>query len=543
MDLKTPLMDEDAMLQAKLKRDESVMKKGANDFDTSKGKTDIFVDWDVRKKTDVVFTIIYTFMIGFAFFSGILALIRSGGFYDKVKNLEKCIESNADSSDYIELLTAKNIFESVDIFCMMALLATYLGFAWIVLFQICPALLIKGTLYAIPGVVTLAGILMTFAVNTVEGGTLAMGIIIMLIGIGSVFLIRFCLGDHIDFAAELASHSFEAVDQSPKLYIVAFAGVAIKLFTGVLFLGFIGFGMLGGEFVPDDDKNTALDCKYEKANYIPRYIIYMLLLMFWTVSVVETISGGVISTVVAQWYLEELDEVKLEEERSREALYLCFKLHFGSLAIASLVCTIFIIVAEVVMGLKEWIEKSDQAEGGFKKFIKCVFGCLFCCLINVLERFIQYINTFATPYILIQGKTYCEGSQNALGLLRRNNLSPYSVHRFTTYFIFGTSQIFCFFFAGMTVIAMSNMRDAASDPNALFSGFLFVYILSNIIISQFTAIFNKSVSALYMSYGIAKEVTGNWTNNDQLLYNFVETEYWQTNHRLMKACEATKDEE
>eukprot|EP00357_Protocruzia_adherens_P032428 CAMPEP_0115047140 /NCGR_PEP_ID=MMETSP0216-20121206/49145_1 /TAXON_ID=223996 /ORGANISM="Protocruzia adherens, Strain Boccale" /LENGTH=575 /DNA_ID=CAMNT_0002430311 /DNA_START=65 /DNA_END=1792 /DNA_ORIENTATION=+ len=498
-----------------------------------------------RQKTDLFFMIMYVYLFGFAIFSGFYALYTKKDFKT---NLITCYSKIFDDSTYFDSCSATRLehkteisassfyplgyyfMESVDVFALMAIMCTYVGFVWIAALGFSPAKVVKGTVYAIPSVIVLSGALSLIFSQTYTWVVITLGVLTILGG-GAIFLIiNKCLGESMDKTIRLFEYSLEILDDTPFLYVTSFGGIAVQFVIGTLFVAFFGFGLGNGEFVviPVDADAFTCTCTWVSSPMLPKYLTFMIAICLWTLSFILTICNGTIAGSATQYYFSsQVERDAIQEDRTATSFKHCIKNQLGSLAIGALVSNILIMISQYFSGMKEAIRKKE-GEGALGKCFKSLLRCVFYVIINILDRCLRYINYFSIYYVATRAEGFCESAKKSYGIMSRAQLSPYGVHTFTSWFIFITTNIIAFFFGGIAFVWTSN-RTADSDSetgrDAGIVGFVFTYLLVNMIFAMFSNVIISLSDSLCFCYAIQNEIKTNEAapnvNNDDKLHQDV----------------------
>ena len=96
-----------------------------------------------------------------------------------------------------------------------------------------------------------------------------------------------------------------------------------------------------------------------------------------------------------------------------KAFFRSLRYHTGSIALGSLIITIFKIIRLII----EYVDQKTKASQS--NIAQCIIKCCKCCLC-CLEKFLKYLNRNAYILIAIHGYNFWNGAKNAFLLIVRN---------------------------------------------------------------------------------------------------------------------------
>jgi solute carrier family 44 protein 1 (choline transporter-like protein) len=153
----------------------------------------------------------------------------------------------------------------------------------------------------------------------------------------------------------------------------------------------------------------------------PTWVKYMWWVYFigliWTCEFIMGCQQMVIAGAVAHWFYRHK-----YKDNSHVSYSICklIKYHLGSVAIGSLLITIFKVPRLIMMYLHEKLKtNSDKGSECAACCLKCCICCFYC-----LEKFIRYLNHNAYTVIAIDGVNFC----SAAGTVKLSQCSTFFSH-------------------------------------------------------------------------------------------------------------------
>ncbi|XP_063922141.1 choline transporter-like 1 isoform X2 [Zophobas morio] len=171
----------------------------------------------------------------------------------------------------------------------------------------------------------------------------------------------------------------------------------------------------------------------EKVVQNPTWVKYMWWVYFigliWTCEFIMGCQQMVIAGAVAHWFYRHK-----YKDNSHVSYSICklIKYHLGSVAIGSLLITIFKIPRLILMYLHEKLKyNSDKGSECASCCLKCCICCFYC-----LEKFIRYLNHNAYTVIAIDGVNFCKAAGTAFQVLTEHALQVATINSLGDFILF-----------------------------------------------------------------------------------------------------------
>jgi solute carrier family 44 protein 1 (choline transporter-like protein) len=165
----------------------------------------------------------------------------------------------------------------------------------------------------------------------------------------------------------------------------------------------------------------------------PTWVKYMWWVYFigliWTCEFIMGCQQMVIAGAVAHWFYRHK-----YKDNSHVSYSICklIKYHLGSVAIGSLLITIFKVPRLIMMYLHEKLKtNSDKGSECAACCLKCCICCFYC-----LEKFIRYLNHNAYTVIAIDGVNFCSAAGTAFQVLSSHALQVATINGLGDFILF-----------------------------------------------------------------------------------------------------------
>ncbi|XP_008197900.1 choline transporter-like 1 [Tribolium castaneum] len=165
----------------------------------------------------------------------------------------------------------------------------------------------------------------------------------------------------------------------------------------------------------------------------PTWVKYMWWVYFigliWTCEFIMGCQQMVIAGAVAHWFYRHK-----YKDNSHVSYAICklIKYHLGSVAIGSLLITIFKVPRLILMFLHEKLKyNSDKGSECASCLLKCCICCFWC-----LEKFIRYLNHNAYTVIAIDGVNFCSAAGTAFQVLSSHALQVATINGLGDFILF-----------------------------------------------------------------------------------------------------------
>lgn len=165
----------------------------------------------------------------------------------------------------------------------------------------------------------------------------------------------------------------------------------------------------------------------------PIWVKYMWWVYFigliWSSEFIMGCQSMVISGSVAHWYYRHNYK---DNSHVTYAISKLIKYHLGSVALGSLLITIFKIPRLIMMYIHEKL-RGNKDKGS--ECASCTLKCCICCF-YCLEKFIRYINSNAYTVIAIDGANFCSAAKTAFDVLISHALEVATINSIGDFILF-----------------------------------------------------------------------------------------------------------
>jgi len=224
---------------------------------------------------------------------------------------------------------------------------------------------------------------------------------------------------------------------------------------------------------------------------------------FWIMAFILACNEFVIIVSAATWYFSDKTIPDDDGIAGDAEVYKGFKwifVHFGSLAIGSLLVAIVWMIRFVF----EYVSKKMEKASGDNKAVKAMICCIRCCL-DCFDRLMRYLTRNAYIYMVISGEGFCSSALNSFILMLKNAAKFAFVQSFSEVFMF----IAKICITVLTVVASVLIIMATLPQNSLASPVLptiFIVFIGYVISGIFVSIFDAASNTLLQCYLIDSDI-------------------------------------
>lgn len=313
----------------------------------------------------------------------------------------------------------------------------------------------------------------------VVGQTALAGILFIFCLIGVWYAV--CVWRRIPFAAANVTTAMAALKENKGLFALNYLVVLIA--TGwVLVWGFsiAQVTIQEREWIydcPSGDENSTFsendNCQVSTKGKI--IIVAFLLSFYWTSQVIKSCFHTTVAGVVGTWWFTPIEErsagfcnTTIYYSWMRSTIY-----SFGSICLGSLLVAILQVLQVIV--------RSARSNNGDGNGANSILWCLLQCLVDLLERVMEYINKWAFVYVGLYGYDYCTAGKKVYQLFKTRGWSVIINDQLVSRSL-GLLQFWIGVVSGAigVVLGLVFLNDPVAG-GAL--GFLFGIVLSNILFS------------------------------------------------------------
>ncbi|XP_023014010.2 choline transporter-like protein 1 [Leptinotarsa decemlineata] len=177
------------------------------------------------------------------------------------------------------------------------------------------------------------------------------------------------------------------------------------------------------------DKIKITVVEYIDASWVKAMWWVYIIGLIWTSEFIMACQQMVIAGSVAHWFYRH---------KYKDNGHLCYatrkliNYHLGSVALGSLVITIFKIPRLILMYFHEkWKIGKDKGSECASCGLKCCICCFYC-----LEKFIRYLNHNAYTVIAIDGSNFCKAAGTAFEVLTSHALQVATINSLGDFILF-----------------------------------------------------------------------------------------------------------
>uniref|UniRef100_A0A7S3N2V9 Choline transporter-like protein n=1 Tax=Strombidium inclinatum TaxID=197538 RepID=A0A7S3N2V9_9SPIT len=218
--------------------------------------------------------------------------------------------------------------------------------------------------------------------------------------------------------------------------------------------------------------------------------LYMLFGILWITAWLEYTSTFVVMVSASTYYFNSGPNNEGAAEVS-EGFKMAYLYHCGSIACGAFVIAIIRFIRIVFYYLAKQAEKAS----GDNQAVKLIVSCANCIL-NCIEKFVDYINESAFAYMAVSGDSFCSSSWNGFLLNVKHLLKFQFANTIAKVFIFlGKIAIVvgnCF----SLYFIMDKITHDTEEVSSLLGPMVVVAIVSYITASIFLGLFDTAVLAL-----------------------------------------------
>lgn len=221
---------------------------------------------------------------------------------------------------------------------------------------------------------------------------------------------------------------------------------------------------------------------------IQGFAIYHFVGFLWISFFIMALGEMTVSGVVAQYYFTS-DKDSLPCCKVTRSFFRALRYHTGSLALGSLIITIFKIIRIII----EYVDQKTKASQS--DLAACVIKCCKCCLC-CLEKFLKFLNRNAYTMIAIHGYNFWNGAKNAFMLIVRN------VARVATLNWVGDFTLFLgriFVSAGITAFSLWLFK-RNKDVQFYIVPTVITFVMCYFASGAFTSIYEMAIDATFLCY-------------------------------------------
>jgi len=315
----------------------------------------------------------------------IIAMITLMGIFIN-KYASKLSGGGSGDSDFNMRLDQK----ALHIVLVILAVATVMSLIWLALFKRFAHALIWVCLLLTPVLFTILG----FVVFSYLVGLAVMLWIFAAINFLFVFLVR----KRIPFSAAILSIVVQVLDQFPATTFVAFVGLLFQIIWMAIWI----VTTAGSMYALDVGKSSSATQESNNNSSVVYVVWFFLLVSFyWTCQVLKNVCHVTVAGVLGAWYFWSPD--RMPPNPTKGAFKRATWSSFGSICLGSL-------LVALIKAFRTMVDSATRSEHPGVR-------CIVLCLVDLLERAMEYFNTYAFTHVALYGKPYCAAAKDTWKLL------------------------------------------------------------------------------------------------------------------------------
>ncbi|CAE7380174.1 unnamed protein product [Symbiodinium sp. CCMP2592] len=259
---------------------------------------------------------------------------------------------------------------------------------WIMLAQTCASTIVYFSLYAIPTLFLVAGVMALLA------GSVRGGIMLCLVGGLSLAFTLMCWARYIPFTIEVIQMVSKAFSENSGMVAISAVGGLLGPIWFILVV--LGYGacllkLSGGSAGDGSDEG------HGGLGYL------FLFVLLWGSGVIQNVCHVAYSGVFSRWYFEE------GESPLVSSLSVATVTSFGSICFGTLIVAAIQVVETVVRSVRR-----QAAEDG--NMVGCVIGLIMESIIACIGDLMEYFSQWVFVMCAIRGGSFCDSARGTCAL-------------------------------------------------------------------------------------------------------------------------------
>lgn len=295
----------------------------------------------------------------------------------------------ADGNMHISESEGLHLAASICLACVAGAVGGLVSAAlWIMAAKACASPVVYFSLYAIPALLMVGGLL------ALLGGSIHAGIMLCLLGGLMIVLTMCCWARYIPFTIEIVQMVATAFSERSEMVVIsAIGGFVGPLWITLVILGYLAYyikrtGGMSAE--PSDGDSGAI------------YFFFFVLL--WGSGVIGNVSHMAYCGVFSRWYFEE-DEAPL-----LKSLHVATVTSFGSICFGTMMVAAINTVEAVVRGIRHAAQEDGNIVG-------CVIALIMEAIISCIGDLMEYFNQWVYAMCALRGGSFCDSARGTCTLI------------------------------------------------------------------------------------------------------------------------------
>ena len=272
------------------------------------------------------------------------------------------------------------------------------------------------------------------------------GVILFAVFAALKILWVYWMRSRIELAAVILTHAVHCIQTWPATIAAAF----LSIFMQAMWTMGWGFCTVGYYYAvtradsASRSTNGDPNAPMQQDSALSYVVIFLTLVSFyWTSQVIKNCLHVTVAGVAATWYF--LYPNGNWANPTASSMKRALTTSFGSICLGSLILSV-IRAARVTVNIARSSPSGSRNAGAAA--VQAVCLCLVSCLLSILDRVVEYVNSYAFSRVAIYGQSYCEAAHGTWELFK--------VRGFDAFFndsIIGTVLGFACFMGGLTSAA------------------------------------------------------------------------------------------
>lgn len=167
------------------------------------------------------------------------------------------------------------------------------------------------------------------------------------------------------------------------------------------------------------------------------------------------------------------------------------KYHLGTVALGSLIVTLFVIIKSLIKGAIKSLTKGDN--GGFAVFIKC---CVNWCL-ETLEDLLKYFTRNAYIITAIYGYPFCQSGKRAFHVIANNIFNIIAINSVGD-FVLGLTKIFILVLT--LAVGFEVLKEKDGVQGFAIVPFILVALFAGCIGHMFMTVYEMAIDTIFVCF-------------------------------------------
>lgn len=289
---------------------------------------------------------------------------------------------------------------------------------------------------------------------------------------------------YIPYTAAVLKIATEGISCHWGMYIVSFASSMLSLvWWGFWIYTFNGL-RLAGDF--NTEANSTNSGSYYDNSYddggsisgkVTAKLFFLILSLYWTLTVLTNITQTTIAGVIATYCLENPSTAKLcsSHKPVSQSLRRALTTSFGSICFGSL-------LKAIISALRTIADYSRAQARGNNANAMALLYCVLQCILSILEDIIRYFNQWSYVFVGIYGTSYLESGKMVIELFGERGCQMIMTDGLNMYVlnaIVWITGLICGVIGGIIASVSEGMNAWAGFGLAFLIGIIFSFIMAN----------------------------------------------------------------